>query len=118
MTDPHWTSVFKVARLVAAALAGTLVVVTTADTAPAETLGHLRTQLVKPKVRAGSLPGHPDKDIRRPTVKIHGYMGNRKPPPPTGVLHHDASDGSDRRPRSGTHQFSAPVCKGDTCVSE
>jgi hypothetical protein len=117
MIDSHWTSILK-ARLFAAALAGTLVVIVTADTVPAETLGHLRTQLVKPKVRTGSLPGHPDKDIRRPTVKIHGYMTSRTRPAPTGVLHRDASDGSDRRPRSEIHQFSAPVCKGDTCVSE
>jgi hypothetical protein len=67
----RWTRVLKrsVTQLVPVALAGTLVVVVAADTASAVTLKNLRTQLNKPqpKVRAGSLPGHPNKNIERPT---------------------------------------------------
>jgi hypothetical protein len=69
----RWTRVLKrsVTQLVPVALAGTLVVVVVvgADTASAVTLKNLRTQLNKPqpKVRAGSLPGHPNKNIERPT---------------------------------------------------
>jgi hypothetical protein len=119
MTDmSHWTRVLKrsVTQLVPAALAGTLVVVVAAD-ASAETLEHLRIQLIKPqpKVRAGSLPGHPDKDIARPTVKT------KVPPPapdprPSGL--ELPADRSNLEPRTGTHTFHAPVCNGDTCESE
>jgi hypothetical protein len=106
MTDiSHWTRVLKrsVTQLFLAALAGTLVVVVAADTASAETLKHLQTQLNKPnKVRAGSLPGHPDKDIRRPTLKIHGFMPDRKPPPPVTTFTKLPSDHSDQLPRCST----------------
>ena len=55
----------SVTQLVPVELAGTLVVVVAADTASAVTLNNLRTQLNKPqpKVRAGSLPGDPNKNI-------------------------------------------------------
>jgi hypothetical protein len=98
----RWTRVLKrsVTQLVPVALAGTLVVVVAADTTSAETLKHLQTQLNKPKkVRAGSLPGHPDKDIRRPTLKIHGLMPERKPPPPVTTINKLPSDHSDQLPR-------------------
>ena len=102
MTDiSHWTRVLKrsVTQLFPAVLAGTLVVVVAVDTASAETLKHLQTQLDKPKVRAGSLPGDPDKDIRRPTLKVHGFMPDRKPPPPHPAFIELPSDLSDQLPR-------------------
>lgn len=100
MTDiSHRTRVLRrlVTQLFPAALVGTLVVVVAADTASAETLKHLQTQL-NTKVRAGSLPGHPDKDIRRPTLKVHGIMKNQ-PPPPNSVLIQLPSGHSDQLPR-------------------
>jgi hypothetical protein len=100
MTDiSHWTSVLKgsVSLLLSGALAGTLVVAVANTTASAETLKQLETQLNKPKkVKAGSIPGHPDKDIRRPTLKIHGFMPDRKLPSP--VVHQLPSDHSDELP--------------------
>ena len=104
MTDIlHWTRVLKrsVTQLFPAALAATLVVVVAADTASAETLKHLQTQLDKPKVRAGSLPGHPDKDIQRPKLKIHlkPVEPDRKPPPPNTTFIELPADHSDKLPR-------------------
>jgi hypothetical protein len=58
-----------------------LAMVVFADRAFAESLKHLQTEIQirnanKPKVRAGSLPGHPDKQISRKT----------KVPPPVPEL--------------------------------
>jgi hypothetical protein len=116
MTDiSRWTRVLKgsVSLLSSAALAGTLVVVVATDTASAETLKQLETQLNKPKkVRAGSLPGHPDKDIRRPTLKIHGFMPDRKPPPPDTTVTKLPSDHSDQlRPCSDLPRGSRGACR-------
>src|SRR4051812_22268773 len=96
MTDiSHWTTVLKrsVTQLFPAAFAGTLVVFVAADTASGETLKHLQDQLdnKQPKVSAGSLPGHPDEDIRR--------MPDRKPPPPVTSFTTLPSDHSDQLPR-------------------
>jgi hypothetical protein len=66
------TSKRSVTRLVPVAFAGMLAIVVAADTASAETLEHLRTQLGNSKVPAGSIPGHPDQNIA-------------KKPPPTAV---------------------------------
>jgi hypothetical protein len=59
------TSKRSVTRLVPVAFAGMLAIVVAADTASAETLEHLRTQLSKSKVPAGSIPGHPDQNIAK-----------------------------------------------------
>jgi hypothetical protein len=69
-----------IAQLTATAFAGMLATVVAADTASAETLQHLRNdlkmrELDKPKVRAGSVPGHPDEMISTTPKK--------PPPPPT-----------------------------------
>jgi hypothetical protein len=69
-----------VAQLTATAFAGMLATIVAADTASAETLQHLRNDLKmrefnKPKVRAGSLPGHPNKMI--------STTPKRPPPAPT-----------------------------------
>jgi hypothetical protein len=66
------TSKRSATRLVPVAFAGILTFVVAPDTASAETLEHLRTQLGNSKVPAGSIPGHPDQNIA-------------KKPPPTAV---------------------------------
>jgi hypothetical protein len=110
----HWTRVLKgsITLLFSAALAGTLVVIVAADTASAETLKHLQTQLNKQqKVRAGSLPGHPDQDIRRPTLKVRGFMRDRKPPPPNPTVTKLPSDHSDQLPRCSEHPGTRAACR-------
>jgi hypothetical protein len=112
MNDSHSTRVLKrsVTRLVSVALAGTLVVVVAADTACAVTLKHLQDQLNRDQVKVPA-----GKGIARPTVKTK-VPAPAPDPRPSGI--EMPADRSDPKPRSGTHQFHAPVCHGDTCESE
>jgi hypothetical protein len=102
------------------AFAGMLATVVAADAAFAVTLEQLRNDLKmrdldKPKVRAGSLPGHPDKML----VPKSKSTDVRKPPPaPAVIINHLPSDYSDLKPRPGGHHYSAPVCHDGTCESE
>jgi hypothetical protein len=107
----------SITRLLPAALAGMLAMVVAADTAFAESLRHIKTEIeIKkhPKVRADSVPGHPDKII---------FRTPQKPPPAstTGIKREPNPDepGYVEPVSRGTkHRYGDTVCHDGTCVSE
>jgi hypothetical protein len=109
------TSKRSITRLAPVAFASMLAIVLAADTASAETLEHLRTGLAKPKVAAGSIPGHPNQRIS--TVP-------KKPPalPPVLTFHEEPNPDQPgyvaRVPRGTVHQYHGPSCHDDVCESE
>jgi hypothetical protein len=100
-----------------------------ADTASAMTLEHIRTELSKSKVPAGSIPGHPDQTIVKklpPTpvpqpapgggISSSGNGGQgvpiyRSPNPDEPGYVAPASHGT-------VHQYHGPSCHDDVCESE
>jgi hypothetical protein len=105
--------------LVAAAFAGMLATFVAANTASAATIEQLQNyikmrDLDKPKVRAGSLPGHPDKMI----------SAKPKKPPPAPTVRIVREPNPDEPgyvapvSRGKVHRYQDTVCHDGTCVSE